>query len=60
VRTHEIAKTPRERFDTDDKLPKIKEHTLQPSPLGRESRNFQPAEPGTQLLPQAEIWRDLK
>jgi hypothetical protein len=54
---NEDAKTPREHFDADDERPKLKERTLHRS---AQYRNFQPAEPGTQLLAPADIWRDMK
>jgi len=52
-----VAKTPREHFDADDERPKLMERTLHRS---AQYRNFQPVEPGTQLLAPADIWRDMK
>lgn len=58
---NEVVKTPREHFarDTDERLPKPKERTLQRSTFDRHSRIARAAEPRTQLLAPAEIWRDL-
>jgi hypothetical protein len=55
---NEVDKTPREHFD--EKIPKAKERTLQRSNFDRHSRIAQAAEPRTQLLALAEIWRDLR
>ena len=54
---NEVAETPREPVtrDTDDKLPKFKERTLQRSNFDRQSREL--PEPRTKLLEPAEIWR---
>jgi len=56
---NEVAETPREPVtrDTDDKLPKFKERTLQRSNFDRQSREL--PEPRTKLLEPADIWRDL-
>ena len=58
---NEVIKTPREHFvrDIDDRLPRAKERTLQRSTFDRHSRIPRSAEPRTQLLAPAEIWRDL-
>lgn len=58
---NEVVKTPREHFaqEADDRLPKTKERTLQRSTFDRHSRIVRVAEPRTQLLAPAEIWRDL-
>ena len=55
---NEVEKTPREHFD--EKMPKAKERTLQRSNFDRHSRIAKVAEPRTQLLTPAEIWRDLR
>ena len=59
---NEATKTPREHFtrDADDRLPRTKERTLQRSAFDRRSRVAQVAEPRTQLLAPADIWRDLR
>jgi hypothetical protein len=59
---NEVAKNPREHFSRDDegRMQRPKERTLQRSTFDRRSRIAQAAEPRTQLLAPAEIWRDLR